>query len=200
MILDDVFGLARKVAPRGTKGERPTGRSRTERFPGQVAPPAIIHPPVARPVATARSRPLTGRAAIPQDVLCLQPTEALLCPSASVLVTAVLRRIGACRPLPYVVVLTLDQAPDIDDDGCEALVELCFSLRASGMRLYLATGSTTVLDRLRATGAVTRMLAGTVHLRLRTALLAAFEDLPGPAVTTRDVLAELEDRLTPLPI
>ncbi|MET9022043.1 STAS domain-containing protein [Actinopolymorpha sp. NPDC004070] len=199
MILDDVFGLARKVAPRGTKGGRPSRRSGTERIPAQVTQP-LIHPAVAQPLRPARARPLTGRAAIPQDVLCLQPTEALLCPSASVLVTAVLRRVGASRPLPYVVVLTLDQAPDIDDDGCEALVELCYSLRASGMRLYVATGSTTVLDRLQATGAVNRMLAGTAHLRLRTALLAAFEDLPGPAVTTRDVITDLENRLTPLPI
>jgi anti-anti-sigma regulatory factor len=184
MILDDVLGLARRVAPRKAGGERPGPRYRTRTVP----------------VGRVHTRELTGMAAIPRDLVCLQPTSPIVEENAGALVDTVLRQVCRHQPLPFVVVLTLDATPQIDDKGSEALVELFYSLRASGMRLYVAAVTTELFDHLRVSGATNRMGAGAVHLALRMALLSAFEDLPGPAVTTRNVLAALDLRLTPLAI
>ncbi len=101
-------------------------------------------------------------------------------------------------PAPLVVVLTLEATSEIDDDGCDALAELHYRLRAGGVRLHVGGLHTDVLTRLRETGVVNRLDPDTVWPSFRTALLSAYGELAGPAVVTRAVVAALEQRLVPL--
>jgi hypothetical protein len=100
--------------------------------------------------------------------------------------------------VPMVVVLTLELTSDIGAEGCEALVELHYKLRASGVRLHVGGVQPLVLDRMRECGALNRLGGDAVWTSLRTAMLAAYEQLAGPAIVTRNVVAALELRLVPL--
>lgn len=181
MLLDDVFSLARRVAPRGTGLRWPVPRVRSQ-----------VAPEFARTDAC--------RASIATDVLCLAPTRALDHEVAPVVVGGVLNRVAECDPVPVVVVLSLQHTPEIDDSACEGLIELHYRLRANGVRLYVGALRSPVFERLRAAGVVARLGVDAVWPSLQTAMLAAYGELAGPAVVTREVVAALELRMVALPL
>lgn len=189
MLLDDVFSLARRVTPRGAargNGLRGTG----------LRWPALR----ARRLAPEYARAETRQASISSDVLCLAPTSALGHEVVPVFVSGVLDRVTECDPAPVVVVLSLQHTAEIDDRACEALIELHYQLRANGVRLCVGALRPTVFERLRASGVVSRLGAEAVWPSLQTALLAAYGELAGPAVVTREVVAALELRMVALPL
>jgi MFS superfamily sulfate permease-like transporter len=180
MLLDDVFSLARRVSPRGNGLRWPVPRAR--RLAPEYAP--------------AETRPTS----ISTDVLCLAPTGALSHEVAPSFVDAVLDRVAECDPIPVVVVLSLQDSPEIDDRACEALIDLHYRLRANGVRLYIGALRPAVFEHLRTAGVVARLGAEAVWPSLQTAMLAAYGELDGPAVVTREVVAALELRMVALPL
>lgn len=203
MLLDDVFSLARRVAPRQATTWRPSLRllpTPREKPPAESLPES--EPPQSAPRARSRRRRSVrpaGVGLIERDLLCLQPTFALDHRTTTALVDAVLSHVANAEPSPARVVLDLEESEDIDDDACDALLEIYFRLRARGIRLYVGALPREVFDRLRRNGVVDRLGTGAVWPSLQTALLAAYEDLAGPAVVTRDVVAQLHRRVVPLP-
>ncbi|WP_020575845.1 STAS domain-containing protein [Actinopolymorpha alba] len=205
MLLDDVYSLARRVAPRrGASPEAPPHGAPPHGAPPHATAPRGVG---SRLVRRARDRllpavpaPERRPASISRDLICLQPTGRLDAGTAATLVSTVIGCVTACDPLPVAVVLALEATPEIDDAGCEALLELHHKLRASGPRLYVGAVERAVLDRLNRSGALNHLGADVVRPSLRTALLAAYEQLSGPAVVTRGVVAALENRLIPLPL
>jgi anti-anti-sigma regulatory factor len=179
MLLDNVFSLGRRAAP-GTG-------TRTRRLRGSLLRRAVTTP-----------KPSAPPSSINHHLICLQPTAPVDAGVAPVLVDTVLEQVTGSDPVPVVVVLTLEATSVICDKGCEALVELHYKLRASGVRLHVGGVHPAVLDRMRESGALSRLGGDTVWMSLRTALLAAYEHLSGPAVVTRNVVAALELRLVPL--
>jgi MFS superfamily sulfate permease-like transporter len=115
-----------------------------------------------------------------------------------VLVEAVLSVVARAEPAPTRLVLSLEASEEIDDDACDALLEIYFRLRANGIRLYLGALPRAVFERLRRNGVVDRLGTDAVWPSLQTALLAAYEDLAGPTVVTRAVVARLHRRVVPL--
>ena len=180
MLLDNVFSLGRRAAPgTGIRIRRPGGR-------------------LFRRAATDTAERSVRPSSISTYLVCLQPTAPVDAGVAPVLVDTVLQQVAGTDPVPLVVVLTLEASSDIGDEACEALVELHYKLRASGVRLHVGGVHPLVLDRMRASGALHRLGGDAVWTSLRTALLAAYEHLAGPAVVTRNVVAALELRLVPL--
>jgi hypothetical protein len=182
MLLDDVFSLARRVAPRGSGLRWPA--TRTAR--GRLASDEVRAP--------------VRRSSISTDVLCLAPTSGLNHEAAPLLVSCVLNRVTECEPLPLVVVLSLQHTSEIDDTACAALIELHYRLRASGVRLCIGALRAPVYERLRSSGVVAGVGADAVWPSLQTAMLAAYGELAGPAVVTREVVAALELRMVALPL
>jgi hypothetical protein len=66
------------------------------------------------------------------------------------------------------------------------------------VRLFVGALTGGVYEKLRASGAVSRIGATSVWQSRQTALLAAYEELAGPAVVTRQVIATLEECVVPL--
>ena len=66
--------------------------------------------------------------------------------------------------------------------------------------LYVGALAATVFARMRETGVVERLGEDAVWPSLQTALLSAYEELSGPAIVTRSVVAALQQRLVPLPL
>jgi hypothetical protein len=194
MLLDNVFSMARRAAPGGTGFRRSARRSfRRAAAPSRPSQSAISS-------GTQREISQDPRSSISQGVVCLLPSRPVEEDVAPVLVDSALSRVAACEPLPVVVVLTLEATSDIGDDACEALVELHYKLRANGVRLFVGALSAGVLGRMRENGVVSRIGPEAVWPSLQTAMLAAYGELTGPAVVTRNVLAALHQRLVPLPL
>jgi hypothetical protein len=104
-------------------------------------------------------------------------------------------RAGASMPT---VVLELEVTAGIAADGEAALRSLHERLRMTGIRLRLVIAAGPLRDRLRCAGCGPCAPALAVHPSLRSAVLAAYAELPGPGVVTPGVRAALAAPAEPL--
>jgi MFS superfamily sulfate permease-like transporter len=107
-------------------------------------------------------------AATVPDILVLRLEEPLLFFNADPLMTAVRDRVRAATPAARILVLSLEESPDLDSTSLEALGELCSWLAGRGVELRLA--------RLKAAARRGLLRANLKHISPRTLDYASVDD------------------------
>jgi ABC-type transporter Mla MlaB component len=116
--------------------------------------------------------------------MCLRLSGQLCAGTTGALLDAVVARIGAAMPPVAAVVLDLSDTPDVDDGARAALLSLCGLLAQSHTRLRLVLPEAATRAALGSDDAASTAGLDALHTTVRTALLAAYAALPGPALVT----------------
>jgi hypothetical protein len=116
---------------------------------------------------------------------------------AGMLATAVLARL-ADYGTAATVVLELEGAREIDAAGREALCFLHAALRARGSSLRVVVAARHAREALCGGGPGPSADGLAVHPSMRSAVLAAYAELPGPGLVDAGVLADLAEPPEPL--
>lgn len=126
----------------------------------------------------------TGRrtAGVPGGIICLRLDGGLGANPVDMLSDAVIARLTASGTRTETVVLDLSATATLDDQGRTALQSLQRRLADLAIRLRLVAPEPNVYATLRDDGTGIRHDA--LHTSVRTAVLAAHADLPGPASAT----------------
>jgi anti-anti-sigma regulatory factor len=118
------------------------------------------------------------------QIVCLRPTGQLCAGTAAALVDAVCARLRAAMPPACAVVIDLVATPAVDDSARAALLSLCGLLSQSHARLRLVVPGTQARAALSSDGTAAAIGLDALHTSVRTALLAAHAELPGPGLVT----------------
>jgi anti-anti-sigma regulatory factor len=129
------------------------------------------------------SRAARRKADVPGSIICLRLSCELGADIAGALGDAVSTRLAAAGAPTDTVVLDLSATATVDDQARAALQSLQRRLADLTIRLRLVAPRSTVHATLQADG----IGPDAVHTSLRTAVLAAHTDLPGPAAVTPTV-------------
>ena len=147
------------------------------------------------------SLPWAARAApapAPVPVPCLGLSAPVGARPAEAIVGAVLRRVGGAAGGVATVVLDMGEATEVSPADCAALLALHRRLASAGTRLRLAGAGPAAWHCLQAGGVVEALGPAAGHPTLRSAVLAACADQPGPALCTAQVRALLAAPAEPL--
>ncbi|HEV2378146.1 MAG TPA: STAS domain-containing protein [Streptosporangiaceae bacterium] len=156
---------------------------------------AVSSRPRAAKPRSANPRATDPRAAsqLARQIICLRVEHELCEGNADALAEVMDARMRAAIPLPCSVVLDLSATPALDDCVSAALQSLHQLLAGSLVHLWL------VLPGVQARAAFLSCCAGeaigpdSIHTSVRTAMLAAYANLPGAALVTsahREFLAQ----------
>ena len=119
---------------------------------------------------------------VPGGIVCLRLDGELCADAADVLSDTVIARLTAASTRTETVVLDLSATATVDDQGRTALVSLQRRLADLTIRLRLVAPEPKVYATLENDG--TGFGPDALHTSVRTAVLAAHADLPGPASAT----------------
>ena len=107
-------------------------------------------------------------------------------------------RVASCGGEVSAVILTLEGDPHPSNVPCEALYALGCDLRESCIQLHLVISDHDVLESIEQYGPKGMDSSLAVHPTLRSAVLASYAELPGPALVTAAIRAALVTPAEPL--
>lgn len=112
--------------------------------------------------------------------------------------STVLARVASCGGEVGAVILTLEVDPPPSSVPCEALYALGRGLRESCIRLHLVISDRDALESVEQYSPKGMESPLAAHPSLRSAVLASYAELPGPALVTAAIRAALVTPAEPL--